>query len=67
MQGYYDVANGTSMASPIVAGVAALARSSHSNASAASVCANVETTADKISGTGSYWAYGRVNALNAVK
>ncbi|WP_427133462.1 S8 family serine peptidase [Pseudarthrobacter sp. S9] len=63
----YDVASGTSMASPIVAGVAALAWSSHSGATQTSVRANVESTADKIPGTGTYWAYGRVNADKAVR
>jgi thermitase len=63
----YDVASGTSMASPVVAGVAALAWSSHTGATNTSVRANVESTADKIlPGTGTYWAYGRVNACRAV-
>ena len=63
----YDVASGTSMASPIVAGTAALAWSSHSSATNTSVRANVESTADKIPGTGTNWAHGRVNAYNAVR
>ncbi len=63
----YDVANGTSMSSPIVAGVAALAWSSHAGATNTSVRNNVESTADKISGTGNYWAHGRVNAYDAVQ
>ncbi|QHK21833.1 S8 family serine peptidase [Pseudarthrobacter psychrotolerans] len=62
----YDVGSGTSMASPIVAAVAALAWSSHTGATNASVRANVETTAEKITGQDSYWAYGRVNACKAV-
>jgi thermitase len=62
----YDIASGTSMASPIVAGVAALAWSSHTGATNTSVRANVESTADNIKGTGTYWAYGRVNACRAV-
>ena len=62
----YDIASGTSMASPIVAGVAALAWSSHTGATNTSVRANVESTADPILGTGSYWARGRVNACRAV-
>ncbi|MFF1384698.1 S8 family serine peptidase [Arthrobacter sp. NPDC058288] len=63
----YDVGNGTSMSSPIVAATAALAWSSHPGATQQSVRANVESTADKISGTGTYWAYGRVNADRAVR
>jgi thermitase len=62
----YDVGNGSSMSSAIVAGAAALAWSSHPGATATSVRANVESTADRISGTGTYWAYGRVNACAAV-
>ncbi|GIU56698.1 S8 family serine peptidase [Arthrobacter sp. NicSoilC12] len=63
----YDVGNGTSMSSPIVAATAALAWSSHAGATNTSVRANIESTADKISGTGTYWAHGRVNADKAVR
>jgi thermitase len=63
----YDIASGTSMASPIVAATAALAWSSHAGATNTSVRANVESTADPIDGTGTYWAYGRVNANDAVR
>ncbi|EMY34119.1 peptidase S8/S53 subtilisin kexin sedolisin [Arthrobacter crystallopoietes BAB-32] len=63
----YDVGNGTSMSSPIVAGAAALAWSSHPGATNTSVRANVESTAEKISGTGAHWAHGRVNANNAAR
>lgn len=62
----YDVGNGTSMSAPIVAGVAALAWSSNPGATHTSIRAKVESTADKISGTGTYWAHGRVNAFKAV-
>jgi thermitase len=48
----YDVGNGTSVSSAIVAGVAALAWSSHPGATHTSVRAYVESTADKITGTG---------------
>ena len=63
----YDVGNGTSMSAPIVAATAALAWSSHTGATNTSVRANVELTADKISGTGTSWKHGRVNANNAVR
>lgn len=62
----YDIASGTSMASPIVAGVAALVWSSPAGTANTSVRAKVESTADPILGTGSYWASGRVNACRAV-
>ncbi|BCW70004.1 S8 family serine peptidase [Arthrobacter sp. NicSoilB8] len=63
----YDVGNGTSMSSAVVAATAALAWSSHPGATNTSVRANVESTADKISGTGTFWANGRVNADKAVR
>ncbi|WP_104138929.1 S8 family serine peptidase [Arthrobacter sp. ZGTC131] len=63
----YDVGNGTSMSSPIVAATAALAFSSHPGATNTSVRANIESTADKIPGTGTYWTHGRVNADKAVR
>jgi thermitase len=63
----YDVGNGTSMSSPIVAATAALAWSSHPGATNAAVRAIVESSADDdVLGTGTYWAHGRVNAFDAV-
>ncbi|WP_077489450.1 S8 family serine peptidase [Sinomonas mesophila] len=64
----FDIASGTSMASPIVAATAALAWSAHPGSTNASVRQKVESTADRIKpGTGSYWAHGRVNAGKAVR
>ena len=54
------------MSTPIVAGVAGLVWTSIYNQSSSSVRARIESTADKIAGTGSYWSAGRVNAANAV-
>ena len=62
----YDIASGTSMASPVVAGVAALVWSSPAGTANTSVRASVESTADKIDGTGTDWVHGRVNACKAV-
>ncbi|MDQ4491597.1 S8 family serine peptidase [Sinomonas sp. ASV486] len=62
----YDIGSGTSMASPIVAATVALAWNAHPAYTNADVRAHVESTADKIAGTGSYWANGRVNANGAV-
>lgn len=55
------------MATPMTSAVAALIWSVPAyNTSAASVRNRLETTADKIPGTGTYWSKGRVNAANAV-
>jgi thermitase len=62
----YDIASGTSMASPIVAGVAALVWSLPASTENKTVRTKIESTADKILGTGTNWAYGRVNACRAV-
>ena len=61
----YDFANGTSMATPHVAGLAALVWATPYGTNNANVRKQIEATADKISGTGKYWAFGRINALNA--
>lgn len=62
----YKYASGTSMSTPMVAGVAGLVWKSNYNQSASSVRTRIELTADKISGTGTYWSAGRVNAALAV-
>lgn len=62
----YDVASGTSMASPIVAATAALVWSTQACPTNADVRAKVESTAERKSGTESFWANGRVNASKAV-
>ncbi|UZX02242.1 S8 family serine peptidase [Arthrobacter sp. CDRTa11] len=63
----YDVGNGTSMSSAIVAGVAALAWSSHPGDTQASVRYYVESTAEMKSGQATFWAHGRVNADKTVR
>jgi thermitase len=62
----YDIGDGTSMASPIVAATAALVWSTNTGATQASVRAKVESTAEKKPGQESFWAHGRVNACDAV-
>ncbi|TLM73246.1 S8 family serine peptidase [Pseudarthrobacter sp. NamB4] len=62
----YDIASGTSMASPVVAAVAALTWSTSAGTSNTSVRAKIESSADKIKGTGTFWDEGRVNACEAV-
>jgi thermitase len=62
----YGNASGTSMATPFVAGLAALVWNTSSGTSNQAVRNRIESTADRISGTGSYWIYGRINACRAV-
>ena len=58
--------SGTSMATPHAAGVAALIWSTRYGTSAAAVRDRLFATADHISGTGSNWTYGRIDAAAAV-
>ena len=62
----YAYFSGTSMASPHVAGLAALLWSTNSGTSAQAVVDRIESTADRIPGTGTNWQYGRINARAAV-
>lgn len=62
----YAIAAGTSMASPHVAGVAALVWSTNIQLTNDQVRNKLQSSADVISGTGTYWMNGRVNAFNAV-
>lgn len=62
----YDYASGTSMSTPMTSAVAALVWSTPYGTSNSSVRGRLESTADKISGTGVYWSKGRINAANAV-
>ena len=54
------------MATPHVAGLSALIWTSPYNSTNTQVRRQIEGTADKIRGTGSYWTFGRINALRAV-
>ncbi|MDH2885327.1 S8 family peptidase [Bacillus cytotoxicus] len=61
----YRSLSGTSMATPHVAGVAGLlANQGYTNVQIRQI---METTADKVPGTGTYWKNGRVNANKAVQ
>ncbi|ASS77112.1 hypothetical protein CIG75_04335 [Tumebacillus algifaecis] len=59
--------SGTSMATPVVAGVAGLVWQRYgTSASPATIVNKIHSTADVITGTGSWWIHGRVNAYKAV-
>jgi thermitase len=64
--GGYDYKQGTSMASPHVAGQAGLIWSKGDYTTNSGVRTQIEQTADKIAGTGTSWAHGRINACKAV-
>lgn len=63
--GCYKYASGTSMATPMVSGLAGLVWGS-GRTTASAVRSQIESTADRIPGTGIYWIWGRVNADRAV-
>jgi hypothetical protein len=65
LTGPFAFCSGTSMASPHVAGLAALVRASCGFPSNAVVVDRLTSTADAIAGTGTLWRHGRINALNA--
>jgi len=62
----YGYLSGTSMASPMVAGVIGLLWASPYGTSNTAVINRLYATADKIAGTGTNWTEGRINAGNAL-
>lgn len=64
--GQYAGMKGTSMACPFVSGLAGLLFGVNSSLTASQVRNLIEEKADKISGTGSYWTHGRINAYQSV-
>jgi thermitase len=64
MNSGYNTISGTSMATPHVAGLAGLLASQ--GLTNAQIKDRIMSTADQISGTGTYWTAGRINAYRAV-
>jgi thermitase len=62
----YDQFNGTSMASPHVAGLAGLLWMSVYGSSAGAVVDRIKATTDPVAGTGTLWQSGRINAAAAL-
>jgi thermitase len=62
----YGTLNGTSQATAFVAGLAGLVWSTSFGTSNAAVRARIESTCDRIAGTGAFWTSGRINAARAV-
>jgi thermitase len=62
----YAIMNGTSMSSPLVAGLAGLLFTTDFGTSVQNITNRIQSTADKIDGTGTFWRYGRVNAAKAL-
>lgn len=62
----YDSLSGTSMSAPHVAGLAGLLYGQNPTWTNNQVRNKLESTADSIPGTGSYWVHGRINACDAV-
>lgn len=65
-KGGYESLSGTSMSTPHVAGLAALVKSLNPSWTNQQVRDKIESSADKINKTGSYWSKGRINACKAV-
>jgi thermitase len=62
----YGNLSGTSMATPYVAGLAGLVWATPYGTSNTNVRNRIQSTADPVTGTGTYWQYGRINAYKAV-
>ena len=69
LDGGYETLDGTSMATPHVAGLAALLKSQHPTWTPAQLRARIEDTADDkgLTGYDIYFGHGRINAARAVK
>lgn len=64
--GWYCYGQGTSIATPFVSGLAALLIGQNPSITNTEVVNRIQSTADPIIGTGTYWRHGRINAARAV-
>lgn len=62
----YGSLSGTSMSTPFVAGLAGLIFGYDLNLTNSQVRSAIETYADDIAGTGTYWSQGRINAYRSL-
>lgn len=62
----YGILSGTSMATPFVSGLAGLLFGQNPSLANTDVRKMIEENADKISGTGTYWLFGRINTYKSV-
>lgn len=63
----YDYASGTSLAAAHVSGMAGLIISHQPTLTNEEIRAQIESTADRIQGTGTLWNYGKINVLKAIR
>ncbi len=65
-KGGYTYLSGTSMATPFVSALSSLVFANNSTFTNSQVRNKIESTAEKINKTGTYWTYGRIDACAAL-
>lgn len=65
-QGSYAYLSGTSMATPFVSALSSLVFANNPTFNNQDVRGKIESTAEKIARTGTYWTYGRIDACAAL-